>query len=132
MKHLILAAALLGATATTSLAQSKNWPAPPTATEVQTLKQDIIAKRADLQANIQGNKKIKAEGDAADMLKMMRKHVVGTRNTAEANGGTTRDQILAHMLTLENSVMLFMRSDDDVIANGTALMTIVDDFITNF
>lgn len=131
MKHLILAAALLGATATTSLAQSA-FPAPPTATQVQALKQDIVNKIADLQANVTANKKAKAETAAADLLRLMKRHVAETRYTAEANTGATKEQILSHMLALENYGIAFTRKINDVMGNSADLLTIANDYVTNF
>ncbi len=130
MKHLILAAALLGATATTSLAQG-SWPAPPTATEVQALKTDLIAKASAFETNIKANKKVKAEAIAVDLTKLMKKHIVGTRYEAEASA-TQRGQIMQHMNDLEGYLLAFMRKSNDVMGNGSDLVTAVNDFIAHY
>jgi len=131
MKHLILAAALLGFTANTSLAQGSSWPAPPTATEVQTLKSDLLATKTSFAANITGNKKTKAEADAKSLMRMMSRHVVGTRYAAE-NSSTQRATLMQHMIELEAYYAAFQRKADNVMGNGADLVAAADDFYNHF
>jgi ABC-type arginine transport system ATPase subunit len=121
MKHLFLAVALLGTTATTALAQG-NWPPPPTAAQSQAGKQSMIAKTNDLENNLKANKMNKAEDDAADVLKMMKNRVAETRYMAEATSGTQKDALIKRMLMLEDRVFAFMKDIKDVPANGTSLV----------
>jgi hypothetical protein len=133
MKHLILAAALLGFTATTSMAQVSGWPAPPTATEVQALKADLLAKKTSFAANIAGNHKSKAEADAKSLMQMMSRHVVETRNTAEnASNTTIRNTTMQHMVELEAFYAAFQRKANNVMGNGAELVQAADDYYNHF
>lgn len=121
MKHFILAAALLGATATTVLAQG-SFPAPPSEQVVKTEKQNMIAKTAVLEQAVQKNKIDAAESAAASILRMMKTRVAQTRNTAEANTGAQKDAIMKRMLMLEDRVLTFMTDMKNVSANGSKLV----------
>ena len=121
MKHLFLAAALLGTAATTALAQG-NWPPPPTAAESQSGKQNLIAKTNDLENNLKANNMPKAEDAAADVLKLMKNRVAQTRYMAEATSGAQKDALVKRMLMLEDRVFAFMKDIKDVPKNGTSLV----------
>src|SRR5689334_19538255 len=117
MKHLILAAALLGATATTTLAQGV-FPPPPTAAETQSGKQSMIAKTTDLENSLKNHNMANAEAAAAQILKLMKTRVAQTRYMAEANTGAQKDAIMKRMLMLENRVLTFRDASKDVARNG--------------
>ncbi len=121
MKHLFLAVALLGATATTSLAQGV-FPPPPTAAESQAGKQSLIAKTTDLETQLNKKNTAKAEEAAAQILNLMKKRVAQTRYMAEANTGAQRDALMKRMLMLENRVLSFRNAAKDVNANAQQLV----------
>ena len=122
MKHLFLAVALLGTTATATLAQGQ-FPPPPTAAESQSGKQNMIAKTNALESNLQKNDIAKAEDAAAQVLKLMKTRVAQTRYMAEATSGTQKDALMQRMLMLENRVFAFMKDIKDVNKNGQTLVT---------
>jgi len=122
MKHLFLAVALLGTTATTTLAQGQ-FPPPPTEAESQTGKQNMIAKTNDLENSLKSNNMAKAETAATLVLKLMKTRVAQTRYMAEATTGTQKDDLMKRMLMLENRVFAFMKDIKDVPKNGQSLVS---------
>ncbi len=131
MKHLILAAALLGATVTTSLAQG-HWPPPPTAQQAQALKSDIIAKIADFQSDVTNNRKTKAEASANALATSMKKHVYNSRCIAEAATGAQKPAAVAHFNQIEGYVLAFMRKQQDPIANSADMLQAANDLVANY
>jgi hypothetical protein len=122
MKHLFLAVALLGATATTTLAQGV-FPPPPTAAETQSGKQNMIAQTNLLESSLKAHKTAQAEAAAAEILKLMKKRVAQTRYMAEAKTGSDRDALMQRMLMLEGRVLSFRDAAKDVNKNGQQLVT---------
>jgi hypothetical protein len=131
MKHLILAAALIGATATTSLAQGQ-FPPPPTAAESQSGKQNMIAKTTELENSLKQNKAQKAEDAAYEILKMMKVRVAQTRYMAEATTGAQKDALMKRMLMLEDRVFSYMKEVKDVSKNGQSLITQAKTFTNDY
>jgi hypothetical protein len=131
MKHLFLAAALIGATATTSLAQGQ-FPPPPTAAESQSGKQSMIAKTTYLENSLKQNKAQKAEDAAYEILKMMKVRVAQTRNMAEATTGAQKDALMKRMLMLEGRVFTYMQEVKDVAKNGQSLVAQAKTFTNDY
>ena len=131
MKHLFLAVALLGATATTSLAQGV-FPPPPTAAESQAGRQSLIAKTTDLETQLNKHNTEKAEEAAAQILNLMKKRVAQTRYMAEANTGTQKDVLMKRMLMLENRVLSFRNAAKDVNANAQQLVAEAKTFSNDY
>ncbi len=131
MKHLLLAVALLGTTATTVLAQG-TFPPPPTAAESQAGKQSMIAKTNDLETYLKANNINKATDAAADVLKLMKSRVAQTRYMAEATSGTQKDDLMKRMLMLENRVLTFMKDAKDIPGNGTSLVAQARTFTNDY
>lgn len=121
MKRLLLAVAMLGTMATTALAQGL-FPAPPTAQQSATGKQNMIQKTNDLESYLNAKNMNQAENAANEVLRMMKNRVAETRYMAEATSGQAKDDLMKRMLMLENRVFAFMKDIKDVPANGTSLV----------
>jgi uncharacterized protein YdcH (DUF465 family) len=122
MKHLILAAALLGATATTTLAQG-TFPPPPTAAESQAGKQSLIAKTNDLDNSVKNHNTANAQAAATEIMRMMKTRVAQTRYMAEATTGAQKDALMKRVLLLESRVISFRDSAKDINKNGQDLVS---------
>lgn len=131
MKRLLLAVAMLGTMATTALAQGQ-FPAPPTAQQSATGKQNMIQKTNDLENYLKAKNMAQAENAANQVLRMMKNRVAETRYMAEATSGTAKDDLMTRMLMLENRVFAFMKDIKDVPSNGTALVSQARTFTSDY
>jgi len=131
MKHLFLAVALLGATATTSLAQGV-FPPPPTQAQSQAGQQSFAAKAAILETYLNNKNVTKAEETAAELLNMIRTRVAETRYMAEATSGTQKDALMQRMLMLENRFLSFRKASKDVNANSQQLISEAKTFANDY
>jgi hypothetical protein len=122
MKKFMLVAALIAATFTAAFAQRPEQKSVNDANRTAGHKA-LVAKTAELEANIKSHNHDAAQAAAMDCLALMKKGVQQTRFDAEyMPHGKEQDARMDHMLQMEHMIHNFIEYTKDIHGSGDKLV----------
>lgn len=132
MKKIMLAAALIAATFSAATARVLPTKAENDAA-MKSGHKALVSKVYTLETNIKQNDRAALEATAMDVLALMRKGVVQTRNDADLQSvPTVAEARLKDMLKLEQMVSNYMKLMKDAPANGPQLLQEAKTFLNAY